>query len=416
MFSSFVRADDFGMTPASSLALGAPAGAAPETGAPIGPFLVYPELTLGGVYNDNLYPAATTRQASFGYRFAPSIAAVDDEGLRKSSLYFNADAEIYPGAGPEVPAADKRAVSIAAGAQQGWTPTPDLSLQADVGYTRQNALLQAPVFPETRFAIAPEALNLTNGAQFSDLLEAQASIEKTLGHGFFVRAGAGLQSLAYESSGESGQAPAGGQDYTASLRFGYTLTPTLSGFVEGDVDRQLRSPVAADSDIYRAVAGVSSDLISLFRGEIYGGYQRQVSPSGAFAAISAPTYGAHIYYYPTPYLTLSASLDQTFAFATGLPATTAAASPDVLQARLEANYALAAYWRATASLAWAQATVSTTPASRETAWIANARFDYNFWRNLDITLAYQFADLAAQGGALRSYDQNLTTLGLTYKY
>ena len=416
MFSSVVRADDFGWTPAASLALGAPTGAAPENGAPIGPFLVYPELTLGGVYNDNLYPAATTRQASFGYRFAPSIAAVDDEGLRKSSLYFNADAEIYPGAGPEVPAADKRAVSMAAGAQQSWTPTPDLSLQADVGYTRQNALLQAPVFPDTRFATTPEVLNLTDGAQYSDLVEAQASIEKTLGHGFFVRAGAGVQSIAYESGGSSGPAPAGGQDYTASLRFGYALTPTLSGFVEGDFDRQLRSPAAADSDIYRAIVGVSSDLISLFRGELYAGYQRQVSPGGAFAAITAPTYGASIYYYPTPYLTLSASLDQTYAFATGLPATTAAASPDVMEARLEANYAMAVYWRATASLAWAQATVSATPASRVTAWIANAKLDYNFWRNLDITLAYQFADLAAQGGGVRGYDQNVTTLGLTYKY
>jgi hypothetical protein len=416
LFSSVVRADELGLTPATSLALGAPLATAQETGMPIGPFLVYPELTLGGVYNDNLYPAATTRQAAFGYRVAPTIAAIDDEGLRKTSLYFNAEAEIYPGAGPEVPAADKRAISVAAGAQQSWTPTPDLSLQADVAYTRQNALLQAPVFPETRFAVAPAVLNLTSGAQFSDLVEAQASIEKTLGRGFFVRAGAGVQNIAYESGGGSGAASSGGQDDSATIRFGYALTPTLSGFIEADVDRQLRSPAAADSDIYRAISGVSSELISLFRGELYAGYQRQVSPSGAVAAISAPTYGARIYYYPTPYLTLSASLDQTFAFATGLPATTAAASPDVMEARLEANYAMAVYWRATASLAWAQATVSATPASRVTAWIANAKLDYNFWRNLDVTLAYQFANLAAQGGGVRGYDQNVTTLGLTYKY
>lgn len=77
---------------------------------------------------------------------------------------------------------------------------------------------------------------------------------------------------------------------------------------------------------------------------------------------------------------------------------------------------MAAYWRATASLAWAQTTITPTPASRATAWIANAGLQYNFWRNVDIALAYQFADLAAQGGALRGYDQNLTTLGLTYKY
>lgn len=269
LVSSLVRADDLGLTPAAGLALGAPTGSAPDTGAPIGPFLVYPELTLGGVYNDNLYPAATTRQASFGYRFAPTIAAIDDQGLRKSSLYFNADAEIYPGAGPEVPSADKLAVSVAAGAQQSWTPTPDLTFSANVGYARQNALLQTPVFPETRFAAAPEIVNLTNGAQFSDLVGAQASIEKTLGRGFFVRAGAGVQNLAYEAGGGPGPAPAGGQDYSGSLRFGYALTPTLSGFVEGDVDRQLRSPAAADSDIYRGVVGVSSDLISLFRGELY---------------------------------------------------------------------------------------------------------------------------------------------------
>jgi hypothetical protein len=197
------------------------------------------------------------------------------------------------------------------------------------------------------------------------------------------------------------------------------VTPAISGFVEGDVDIQRRGIASDNADIYGAVAGLSSDLISLFRGEIYAGYQRETSVAGGFAATSAPTYGGQIYYYPTPYLTLSASLNQSFSFTAGASAATSAtpaASPDLLQARFEADYAMAAYWRATASIGWARTTLASTSGGNVSAWVANAELDYDFWRNLDITLAYQFSELDASGGTLRGYVQNVTTLGLTYKY
>jgi hypothetical protein len=164
------------------------------------------------------------------------------------------------------------------------------------------------------------------------------------------------------------------------------------------------------------VAGLNSDLIGLFRGEVHAGYQRQTSPSAAFAATGAPTFGASLSYYPTAYLTLTAALDRAYAFSATAPLTASgapAAGPDLLQAHLQADYGFAAYWRASASASWAR---TTSPGARQSAWGGGAQLAYDFWRNLGLTLGYQFARLSAGGQGLGGYSQNVTTLGVTYKY
>jgi hypothetical protein len=200
------------------------------------------------------------------------------------------------------------------------------------------------------------------------------------------------------------------------LRFGYSLTPNLTGFVEGDKMWQRRATSLYDSRIETLSAGLSSDLISLFRGEAYVGYQRQTSPQGGFATAIAPTVGVSLHYYPTTYLTLSGTIDRGFAFSAAAPVTAGggpAAIPSVWQMRLSADYAFAAYWRASTSFSWLR---SQSTLGRQTAWVAGGQFAYDFWRNIDLTLSYQYARLAASGGTLTGYGQNVATLGLTYKY
>jgi hypothetical protein len=206
----------------------------------------------------------------------------------------------------------------------------------------------------------------------------------------------------------------------ASLRAGYQLTPTLSGFLEGDANLQRRANAAFGGDIESFSAGLNSDLISLFRGEVHAGWQVQTSPGGHFAPTGAPTLGANLTYYTTPYLTLTLGLDRAFAFTAAAPLTAAGApapSPDVWQARLAADYALSSYWRASASVSWVH---STSAAADVSAWSAGATFDYSFWRNLDLTLVDQFSRLGAAAGLRaynqRAYNQNVTSLGVTYKY
>ena len=404
------RLQDPGLTAQAAAALGVVNGPSAETGLPIGPFLAYPQLTIGGVYNDNLYPAATRRQAAVGLRAAPSVTALDDEGLHRTSLYFNAEAELYPGA--DVPAAMKTPINLFAGVSESWAPTPGLGFDARASFSRQNSLAQAAA-TGTGFVAGPSVLNLTPANPFLDHTEADLTLQRDLGDGFFVRAGGRVEDLVYENAPSGGNY--GGRSYAASLRAGYALTPTLTGFLEADANFQRRANAAFGADVESLSAGLSSDLISLFRGEIHAGWQRQTSPGGRFAATAAPTYGASLTYYPTPYLTLTLGLDRSFAFTAAAPVTAAgapAASPGVWQARLSADYALAAYWRASASTSWLR---SSTAGAGQTAWGAGATFSYTFWRNLDLTLADQFSRFGGSGG-IRGYDQNVTSLGVTYKY
>jgi hypothetical protein len=204
--SSMVRAQNFplgdsGLSPQAAAALGVAAGPSPDAGLPIGPFLAYPQLTLGGVYNDNLYPAATRRQAGFGLRAAPGLSALDDEGLHKISIYFNAEAELFPGA--NVPASMKTPISLSAGASESWTPTPDLAFAAGASFWRQNSLMQ-PAAIGTGFVAGPSVLNLTPSNPFLDHAEADLSAQRDLGGGFFVRAGGRVEDIVYEDAPSTG--------------------------------------------------------------------------------------------------------------------------------------------------------------------------------------------------------------------
>ena len=63
---------------------------------------------------------------------------------------------------------------------------------------------------------------------------------------------------------------------------------------------------------YRAVAGIGSDLISLFRGEVFAGYQNQKFDQATAGTVSDPVVGGRLSWYPTRFVTLTVSADQTF--------------------------------------------------------------------------------------------------------
>ena len=164
------------------------------------------------------------------------------------------------------------------------------------------------------------------------------------------------------------------------------------------------------------VGGLSSDLISLFRGEIYAGYQWQDSARGTFGAVGAPAYGAKITYYPTPYLTIAASVDQAFgSAAVQTAATSGSPSGDTVQGRLQIDYSLAEYWTASARAGYARTTWSNSPLV-ESAWTLGGGFSYNFWRNVALTLNYQYTATAANQAGVTTYEQNLVSAGMTYHY
>ncbi len=161
------------------------------------------------------------------------------------------------------------------------------------------------------------------------------------------------------------------------------------------------------------------------RGEIYSGYQRQSSVSGLFDPVSSPDFGARLYYYPTPYLTITLTADETLGSATpSVSIHTVELGTRTLQAKLQGDYGFSPYW--TASLRGGYGETNYVGLSRtDTAWTAGLSANYTFWRNVALTFDYQFIRTgtnaqwlsgAGAGFGLGSFTQNLVTAGITYRY
>jgi hypothetical protein len=399
-------------------ALGASTGPDPEAGLPLAGFLVYPSVFAGVIYNDNAYPTQDGRKAALGIAFAPNVTAIDDEGLHKTTLTLNADAEIYPGYTRAPPGgASPTQVSGGASIRHVWTPTQDLTIDFAAGFTRKYGLFGSLLSAGSDFVSATNAANVATYPQFSNQFSGSVSVEKKITEQWFLRGGFGAQDVEYEGVPAGVGGGRSGADYNAFLRTGVWVTPQVNAFVEGGADLRRYGDSWYDSNAYRLIGGLGSDLIGLFRGEVFAGRQQLVSAEGTFGAVEAPAYGGRIYYYPTPYLTLAASVDQSFG-AAATPATpmgTRSPSTETVEARFQADYSLARYWTASFRAGYGRTTWSNNPLV-ESEWIVGGGVSYEFWRNLALTLNYQYMATSANEAGVAIYDQNIVSAGLTYHY
>ena len=418
-FVSLGYADDTGLTNDASSALGVANGPKPDGGFPVGPFLIYPQFFIGTVYNDNVFATATSRLAAWGLQFTPSLMAVDDEGLHKTTLYFNGQLNAYPGTRP-VSGSGEQNTQVTANVKLDhvWTPTPDVTVDVWSGYQRQNSIFGSAGGGTSSFVASATSLNVASFQQYSDLIFGGATIEKKISDQFFVRGGVGAQYLNYEAPPPGVTSQLSGVDSNGFVRAGYWILPVVNAFVETGVDAERYSNSLYDTNAYRVITGLSSDLISLFRGEAYFGYEQQFSARGLFDSVGAPTYGGKLYYYPTQYLTLAAGLSQAFGSAatpTSNQPVVSSPTTQTLQARFEADYAMAEYWTASARAGWGQTTLSNSSVV-QTAWTAGAGVSYNFWRNVGLTLNYQYLKAGTNSALSPGYVQNMVSAGMTYHY
>lgn len=430
------------------VATAAASGPNPEQGIPIEGWMVYPSFFVGAVFNDNVYSSPFNRRSAVGVRVRPSLEANVDNGLHKTTAYFTADAQLYPGLGAETRFYPTPTTYVAptnvtgrVGIGHIWTPLSDLSVYFTADYTRQSGLFGSNFGAGAPSVYIPGAYTVSGAQQYANQFTGSLAVEKKFSN-WFVRGTTGARYVSYDSRPSSFSSLFGGaasngyaQDglsYTASFRGGVWVTPQVYAFVEPGVDLRRYQYSISDTNGYRVVGGLGSDLISLFRGEVYGGYQGQSSVSGLIGgSISRPTYGARLFYYPTPFFTLTASVDQTLA-AAAAPSPIAAVlgrastGSQNLQVRVQGDYAFSPYWTAFVRGGYGE-TRWTNSTRVNTAWVAGVGVSYTFWRNIAITLDYQFTHTGASGGSLFDplnlfdssawgYAQNVVSAGFTYRY
>jgi hypothetical protein len=167
---------------------------------------------------------------------------------------------------------------------------------------------------------------------------------------------------------------------------------------------------------YRIVGGVGSDQVGLFKGEASFGYQSETGDSSALGTVSGIAFSGQLHYYPLPELTVDTSFGRTIGVSLLANAanSTLGTSTVVTNIVAQARYQLAQEWSTSGRAGFIHSDY-TGNVRKDDAWTAGATLTYSVWQNMGITLDFQHIDLASNI-PLQSFNRDVVTLGVTYKY
>lgn len=449
------------MSRSTSESLGVSSQRPDEHGMLVGNWFVYPSFFLGYVFNDNIYGRPYNRIAASGLNIRPSIMALNENGLHNTMAYASADIQVYPGLGAglrydalqQIVDAPPTNIAGRVGVVHVWEPQKDWTIRASLDASRQNGLFTSYLGATNDLTFMPNAFSFSSVQQYINQISGLISVEKKIGERGFVRASASGFYTAYDNRptftafSPFANIPAqgfggdfqNGFGFRGSVRGGAWITPQIYAFVEPSIDLRRYPNSFYDTNGYRILAGLGSDMIGLFRGEIYGGYQSQSGVNGMFARTSAPAFGARLFYYPTRDLTFSLSVDQTlsstsapnrafgvtpYSFFAGQQWASAARSTQVLgQAEYTVNSRLSAYLRG----GWGQTTFN-SPHFVTSAWSVGGGVNYQLWRNLSLNVDYQFMktkldmnpilrqNVVYTSGMAQGFSRNVVSVGLNWRF
>src|SRR5262249_18182998 len=370
---------------------------------PIGGWLLYPNIFLGGVYDSNVSQNSLGRTSSWGGRIVPSLLAGATDGIHKTTLYGMADVRAYANGDTAL----RDTTAARAGIIQRFQPVSDLIFNAQGDYTRQRDLFSTFGIDHSVTTLNPTAVGLSpvSSPVAYNQFSGTASVQKMFDLAF-VSFGGSVVDIVYDSGfglvpgdpvlgipAVTGAASPNGATYTGTTRGGFWFTPFLYAYAEGAVDQRRYSLDQFNSSGYRTVGGIGTDQIGLFRGEVYGGYQSERHDFAPLGTVNGTVVGGKLYYYPLRELTISASVDESLGVSLlqvipGARGSSTGATPALRQA----TYALAREWAASARFGYIQTDYVGT-IRRDDAWTAGGTVTYSVWVNFGLTLDYQHVEL-----------------------
>lgn len=382
---------------------------------PIGGWLFSPTLFAGAIYNTNVNQTEGGKVASWGERVVPGFSAVLDNGIHQTSLYGLADFQNYAASGVN----HQTTLDVKAGVTQTYLAQRDLTFRFSGDYTRQ-----ADVFGTTAFASPNTPLAPTSGApvppttvapqinpdRFNQFTGA-ISGEKRMGRTFI-----GLTTSVSHTTFDSNSAFPMSRDgtvYTVAQRTGFDLTPQVYAFVDPLVHWQRYVDTTRNSNGYRVTAGLGTTAPGLWQGEVYGGYQAE--KNDVVGIYGGGVYGLRIAYSPTRMWDLRASLDETLGASTIATGGLTGVASRITTALLNVGYrGLPRGWGTNGRFGFVHTGFVNDP-RRDNGWLAGANITYEVWRNLGLTLDYQFKSVNSNTAG-QSFNQQVVSLGATYRY
>jgi hypothetical protein len=370
--------------------------------------MLYPSLLTGAIYDDNIFQTSTNRTAALGLRFRPAIVATRQSGVHQTTFYANGDFSIYPGN-----ASAGNALDAQIGFIHRWEVERDLTLSAAGQYA-----LYTDMYTSGEIFSQNGGLATLNGPQRFESFSGSLSGLKSFDHVFVGLAGS-ISGTTYDTvnttSGPLSQSYRDAIVPAASARLGYAVSPAIYAYSEASGNVNSVNDANYNSRGYRLVSGLGLNRISLFNGEIFAGYQRQLYDNPQFGSQASPVYGGKLSWNPTPAWSLGAGLDETFQNSglqtVGNPTGGAAR---VTTASLSVNYGMAARWSASVRSGYSEVAYI-NGGQVDHRWSAGASFNYTVFRNFGLTLDYTFVDVISNVRSA-SLVRNQLTLGTTYKY
>jgi hypothetical protein len=408
-------------------------------GFPVDSWMIYPSIFVGAVFDDNVRQSAhgTEHTSGTGVRVAPNLIETYDGGIHQTMLYQVVDARLFPGVGSAPQGqADANSVAATVGFRHRYEAMRDLVFNFYGDYTRETDILNSalnfnngaigptpsssptPIFLNpfgTSPSVNPVAYNQFSGG---------VAATKSLGEGF-ISLGGDVAHIAWDHTNSPFQIAEDGILGRVTGRVGYNVSPQFYVFAEGSgIFQHINDSTKVDTSGYRVIGGIgSADPNSLFRGEIWGGYQFQHEDLTTTLLIPGLTggnthdgvFGGSLYYYPTRYWTIMATAQESLGV-TLLGSTTAPVGTPTrtFTSILQTTYHLSRVWSVGARAGYTRAAYIGTP-RHDDGWMAGASLNYEIWRNLLATLDYQHT-ANHSNVILSSFDDNRYSAGLQYQY
>jgi hypothetical protein len=392
-------------------------------GLPLGAWLFYPELFVGLVFDGNPNQSPKNVKSAVGLEVSPRLTGVWNDGIHKLTVYGLLDARLYSDhSTPGVPNSNQTdMLNAKVGFDHVWEAQRNLVVRFGGDYTRQTDPFAGSVLSNPIASGSPQPIVVTPtaNASFYNQFSGSGSVTKTFGT-YFGSLGGNITNITFDNSNALNSL--NGTIYAVTGRAGVLVGPMLYAFVEPTLDWRRYQTSAFDSHGYRVVGGVGSDQIGLFRGEVYGGYQAEQrdnsNPSIFTAAVpnsSSGVFGGRVYYYPTRYWTVNASLDETLGVSlVTTPSSPLGTSTRATTALVRTDYSVWETWTAGARFGYIR-TDYTSSSRQDDAWLAGGTIGHRIWANLAATLDYQFTK-SDSNAPLQGFTRSVIMAGVNYRY
>lgn len=267
-----------------------------------GAFTVYPQASVTGSYDDNIYATDTNTKSDFVTKLASSMFVYSN--WSRNALNFNAGvAKSYYNSH-----SGENRLDWNVGMDGRIDVTRDTQLNGALNYQKLHEDRGDPNSP----GASAEPVSYT-------LLTGSAGISQR-----FNRMTASITGDYNDYNYDSVVSTTGitipqdfrnRKEYDESLKVGYDVSPDTNVYVKGTINQRKydQQPPAVtlnrDSKGYAAVVGSDFRLSNLAQGGVYIGYQAQSYDSATLSDISGLSYGADVEWYATPLTTVTLNAD-----------------------------------------------------------------------------------------------------------